>query len=136
MGLKRVKIGYNNKNNIMEAPENKASITTTIVEKYDLSKGEGFFTQEITGSYAYALHIEASSLAGTPKKVDVTICWSNRSDSTSDSFAESSKTVAISKNGVYILEDFYLSSKFIGFKIKPTSTTGKIDLILTLSRAL
>lgn len=120
----------------MESPENKASVTQPLVEKYNLGNGDGFFVQEITGSYAWALHIGAKNLVGIPKKVDVTICYSNKSDGTIESFAETTKKVNISADGVYIIEDFYFAPKFMGIKIYTKETIGELELILTLSREL
>jgi hypothetical protein len=122
----------------MLAPENKASVTQVLVEKYDLSKGDVLFTQEITGSYAYALEIKAGSLAGVPKSVVVTIYQANTlGDGTISNFQATTKTVTITANGTYILEDFYFAPKFMGVRINPNvNTGGHIALALTLNRQL
>jgi hypothetical protein len=125
----------------MLAPENKASIIIDIIKDYDISRGAQSFLQEVTGNFAFNLDIKYEGVTtGGAFDGEVSILGSSDLE-TDESFYKEFQTtntkVIDAAKGKQVIENSYLTSRWLLIKFTPKALTGgKLSITLVLNRTL
>lgn len=119
---------------------NKSSIIIPIVEGYDVTKGDQFFVQKISGTYSWSLQVKTHGLGGVLNGIVTPMCSNTLDDGDDTFFTPIAAVTAMTLNkatGSFMKEDFRFSSLFMGIKFeKKGLNAGTVDIILVLNRTL